>query len=635
MDRESIFTTLRTGISLLLAMSIATAATPDAVTLDSPAFAPNHSLDLSWSESADSAFKAYRLYRSGTSGVDTTADLIAVISDSSTLSYTDSTTRLLTTYYYKIFVADTLDTLSSGSNEVSATTFDNDYPLIDDLESGDLDWFVPTGTWAISDEDAYSGTHSWSDSPNGAYASSENNALITAISLTSPDVNMPALTFYHRYNFEPDNDHGLVEVSTNGGSSYTYLYDITGYSGSYWKYESIDLATYWGQEIYVRFRVVSNGSVQSDGWHIDDIRIDATPKATAIPFPFTDDFNDEARSDSLWLTSSWGTYLGPADSRYDGTPYMHSRPNGNYYAGTHASLVSAQIIDLTDAVSPILTFQHRRVSSGGYYQTDDFRVLVSTDNGITYTTMATYDNSSASWTRSQVNLSAYAGVPIRLRFHVNGQGSVAYWAIENVNVAESPLDVVLDTPTPVGQHAVQLSWSASIAGDFSSYRIYRSTTSGVNGSQLITITDVATTTFIDSSMLDYDRYYYKIFVVDTLSGYSTGSNQESIEVPSVAMNSYPFFDDMESGPGNFADDRPWAVTDEDAYSGTHSWSDSPGGAYGSNTSRSLYLPIDLTSPDVNMPALTFYHRYNFEPDNDHGLVEVSTNGGSSYTYLYD
>ena len=138
---------------------------------------------------------------------------------------------------------------------------------------------------------------------------------------------MPQLSFYHKYAFEQSNDHGLIEISTNQGSSYSLIYSITGFSGSNWKYESIDLTPYLGQAIVLRFRVVSNtAGVQSDGWHIDDIRVGETEKIVSIPFPFFDDFNNADRSDSLWATSAWGL----ARSSYDGTQYMHSRPNGNY-----------------------------------------------------------------------------------------------------------------------------------------------------------------------------------------------------------------------------------------------------------------------------------------------------------------
>jgi subtilisin family serine protease len=86
------------------------------------------------------------------------------------------------------------------------------------------------------------------------------------------------------------------------------------------------------------------------------------------------------------------------------------------------------------------------------------------------------------------------------------------------------------------------------------------------------------------------------------------------------QNSDFFFDDMESGSGDWTAQGDWAITEEQASSPTHAWSDSPGTDYGNNNADSL------TSPVIDMGAasgpvfLGFSAKYELEEDND--LVEV-------------
>jgi hypothetical protein len=109
------------------------------------------------------------------------------------------------------------------------------------------------------------------------------------MTLTSP-INLigytnPRLTFYTKYDIESDWDYGQVEISNNNGSTWIPLqgkYTNTA-SGSFqptgeplydgtrtdWVREEISLAPYVGNQ----FELKSDGSVQRDGWYIDDIGI--------------------------------------------------------------------------------------------------------------------------------------------------------------------------------------------------------------------------------------------------------------------------------------------------------------------------------------------------------------------------
>ncbi len=121
--------------------------------------------------------------------------------------------------------------------------------------------------------------------------------------LISPPLTVAAsgslgFTFRHRHSFEaPDWDGGVIEISTNGGATWTdigasatptYSGPLTAASGnplggrnayratnaSYPAFDpvSVDLGTaYQGQTVLVRFGVATDAAVGDEGWEIDDI----------------------------------------------------------------------------------------------------------------------------------------------------------------------------------------------------------------------------------------------------------------------------------------------------------------------------------------------------------------------------
>ncbi len=89
-------------------------------------------------------------------------------------------------------------------------------------------------------------------------------------------------------------------------------------------------------------------------------------------------------------------------------------------------------LDLTTAVSPLLTFQSQYVGVGVA------SVLVSSDGGATWQAAAVVAN-SAEWTTVNVDLSAYAGSVIQLAFDWQGIAG-DQWGVDTVLVADAPVD---------------------------------------------------------------------------------------------------------------------------------------------------------------------------------------------------
>ncbi len=137
----------------------------------------------------------------------------------------------------------------------------------------------------VVDNRAYSGNYQWY-----SHRGDESNTRLTrAFDLS--EVGAATLNYWTWYDIETDWDYGYVEISTDGGKSWTILqtpYSDTanhsgnafgpGYTGPSgdgptWIEESIDLSEYAGQEILIRFEYVTDDAVNHPGWTIDDISI--------------------------------------------------------------------------------------------------------------------------------------------------------------------------------------------------------------------------------------------------------------------------------------------------------------------------------------------------------------------------
>ncbi len=104
------------------------------------------------------------------------------------------------------------------------------------------------------------------------------------------------LTFDTKWETELDWDYGFVQISTDGGETWTSLANadtddsadpgtvptvhenlpgFTGDSGG-WKTESFDLSAYAGQTVLLSFRYITDGGVTLPGWWVDNIAVNGT-----------------------------------------------------------------------------------------------------------------------------------------------------------------------------------------------------------------------------------------------------------------------------------------------------------------------------------------------------------------------
>ncbi|HSL16482.1 MAG TPA: S8 family serine peptidase [Methylomirabilota bacterium] len=193
--------------------------------------------------------------------------------------------------------------------------------FFDDFESGAPGWTTGgTGsTWALGAGVSGSGPHS------GSFVFHANNvASVSDQRLISPPVTLPSgpghtaitLQFWNYQEMEDSAsgcyDGGVLEISTDAGTSWTYLptavmqtdpYDgpisssfsnpLIGYDAwcgdpQDWLRSVVDIGAYAGQTVQFRFRLGTDSSVSHPGWDVDDVWVQSCiPSESPL---FADDF---------------------------------------------------------------------------------------------------------------------------------------------------------------------------------------------------------------------------------------------------------------------------------------------------------------------------------------------------------
>ena len=146
--------------------------------------------------------------------------------------------------------------------------------------SGAASAWTTGGQWEIGRPTA--GPENCPTAPNcagvnlsGNYSDDRNDRLI------SPPISLPALSapaeklqlkFKEWLETESGYDYGRVEISDDGGSSWTQLDRRSG-SSEWWQESVLDISSYQGEEVLLGFRFTSDGSIRYKGWYIDDIEV--------------------------------------------------------------------------------------------------------------------------------------------------------------------------------------------------------------------------------------------------------------------------------------------------------------------------------------------------------------------------
>jgi hypothetical protein len=119
----------------------------------------------------------------------------------------------------------------------------------------------------------------------------------------------------------------------------------------------------------------------------------------------------------------------------------------------------------------------------------------------------------------------------------------------------------------------------------------------------------------------------RIVAIDDAGNTSPLSNEA---VGTTNNTGAAFADNMDSGSSQWIGTGGFARTTETVHSGTHAWTESPGGNYARGQTALLQsVPFSLTG--YTNPWIRFYHQYIFENSStthvDGGELQISANGG--------
>ena len=141
--------------------------------------------------------------------------------------------------------------------------------------------------WGISTNQFVSAGGSITDSPSGFYPDNTNETVTTTEFIDLSNALAATLSFNAKWDIEKGYDYVELMISTDGitFSPICGKYTVEGsefqnnglplYDGRQlnWVKENIDLSDYLGQNIKLRFSLISDGWLNADGFFVDDIKV--------------------------------------------------------------------------------------------------------------------------------------------------------------------------------------------------------------------------------------------------------------------------------------------------------------------------------------------------------------------------
>lgn len=151
----------------------------------------------------------------------------------------------------------------------------------DDFEINLNNW-TTSGSWNRTTSEHYYGAYCLTDSPSGNYQNNANSFCRLTAPIYLQNVENANLQFWVKTELALDDDALLLEYSLNGN---TWQY-LSFYAGNqYWALQSINLNSLIGQNVYLRFRLVTGSSGSGNGVFIDGVKIYATTDVTTNDDP--------------------------------------------------------------------------------------------------------------------------------------------------------------------------------------------------------------------------------------------------------------------------------------------------------------------------------------------------------------
>ena len=380
-------------------------------------------------------------------------------------------------------------------------------------------------------------------------------------------------------------------------------------------------------------------------------------------FPYSESFENNlglwtqgTNNDIDWIRDANGTPsngTGPT-SAIDGNFYMYVEASGNGTGFPNMrAILNSPCFDLTGLAEASFNFQYHMFGSNDFGTID---LEISIDSGANWTSIWSQSgNQGNQWLSANIDLTAYVGGGIQLRFNrVTGGIWQADFAFDNVNLKVQLNDTTAPSiPTNLNssnitETTVDLAWDASTDDvGVTDYEVLQDN----NVIALVTVTNFQVT-----NLLENTNYAFNVRARDAVGNTSSNSNTINISTLQTntsctsGVNTFPYSESFESNLGlwtqSTADDIDWT---RDA-NGTPSNGTGPS----SGIDGDFYMYVEasgngtgfpnmraiLNSPCIDLTGLSeaaFNFQYHMFGSNDFGTVdlEISDDDGQTWTSIWN
>ncbi len=266
--------------------------------------------------------------------------------------------------------------------------------------------------------------------------------------LLSPLIVMPAtprnLAFKHYFQYIYTTDRGYVDVSTNGGNTWTNLRTFSALDAAE---QTIDMSAYAGMTIMLRWRYVTGG--WAFYWQIDDVRTQTIPPPPPPPVLA------ESFTGTTFPPAGWAVYdLGGGGNTWarNASTYRSSPASAWHFcfsAGMQDGWLVTPAVTIPAAGAPLIFYESIEMPERYYKHSLWVCTAGCTSPPTNFTQVQAFGSPTEEWMwrKQSVSLNAYVGQSIYLAFRYEGDNA-DWWFLDDIEIlSEAPPPVEVDTPT--------------------------------------------------------------------------------------------------------------------------------------------------------------------------------------------
>ncbi|MEM2900274.1 MAG: immune inhibitor A, partial [Thermoplasmata archaeon] len=393
-------------------------------------------------------------------------------------------TTLTTRGNHTIYVSTNLFADQNSANDAASATVIVDPWLrfFDDMESGsglwthngagDV-WAWGTPAYSSGPANTPSGTRCWGTNLAGDYSYSMNaNLVISGISLSN--ASFATLKFKHWYRFENNYDGGVVQISLDGStwlniepeggyphnSMYSTFQNAVGSPSCYcpsssgWLNATFDLTPYIGNQVSIRFKAVSDSSVNYAGWYIDDVLVIAG---------FV---NDDLGVNYI----SSPQVVSPAQAFVVSANISNFGLNAQYNFAVKCEIINSSGVQFSNTTVVPLLLSHENITLSWSAAFDNEGIYI-----ISVATMLLLDQQPGNDLKTRT---VYIGSPISIPFSFDLEGSIANWQTNGTGIWQHGIPNYSSGPSSA--HSGLKCWGTNLTGEYPSYANATLTTPLIN-----------------------------------------------------------------------------------------------------------------------------------------------------------